>query len=292
MDRLRNLVIFMKDVYRIWVSEKPSQLAAALAYFGIFSFAAVIYIAYWLAGLFIDEAAAAELLYSRIEAALGPETAAFVQDSVTAISAANTGRSWIITVVSLVSLLFAAMGLFLQIKYALNRIWGVPLIQLDDKFAFVRQELFAFIMVITLGLLVIVVTVVNVVFAWFGSIVEDYIGASNLVSILNVFALLSVVALAIAFTYKVLPDVKLVWRDVWPGSAAATLLMALSGVVIGLYFRLGGIHSAFEAAGAFAVLLIAIYFFAQIFLFGAVLTRVYANKYGSRRPPSTSSSSS
>jgi membrane protein len=282
----------MKDVYRIWVSEKPSQLAAALAYFGIFSFAAVIYIAYWLAGLFIDEAAAAELLYSRIEAALGPETAAFVQDSVTAISAANTGRSWIITVVSLISLLFAAMGLFLQIKYALNRIWGVPLIQLDDKFAFVRQELFAFSMVITLGLLVIVVTVVNVVFAWFGSIVEEYIGESNLVSILNVFALLGVVVLAIAFTYKVLPDVKLEWRDVWPGSAAATLLMALSGLVIGLYFRLGGIHSAFEAAGAFAVLLIAIYFFAQIFLFGAVLTRVYANKYGSRRPLPTSSSSS
>jgi membrane protein len=80
-----------------------------------------------------------------------------------------------------------------------------------------------------------------------------------------------------------LPDVKLTWRDVWPGSITSTLLMAIGGLVIGLYFRFGGIGSAFEAAGAFAVLMIAVYYFAQIFLFGALITRVYAQRYGSMR---------
>jgi len=283
MNKPPTIKNFIKEVSQAWVSERPNQLAAALAYFGMFSFAAVIYLAYLIAGIFINEAAAAEQLYTRIEAVLGPETAAFIQDSVSTISTANEGGSWIISVVSLISLLLAAMGLFLQLKYVLNRIWGVPLIEVGNRLAIIRQRLFAFIMVIALGLLVILVTMVNVIFAWFGSIVEDLFANSGLVSVLNILALLAVVVLANAFVYKVLPDVKLAWRDVWFGSIVATLLMALGGLLIGLYFKLGGIRSAFEAAGAFAVLLIAIYYFAQIFLFGALITRVYAQRYGSKR---------
>jgi membrane protein len=283
MDKPPSIRIFIKEIYQIWVSEKPNQLAAALAYFGMFSFAAVIYLAFLLAGIFINEAAAAERLYTRIEAVMGAETAAFIQDSVTAISAANNGGSLIMSIVSLISLLLAAMGLFLQLKYVLNRIWGVPLIEVGNRLAIIRQRLFAFIMVIALGLLVILVTMVNVIFAWFGSIIEEVFANSGLVSVLNILALLAVVVLANAFVYKVLPDVKLAWRDVWFGSLVTTLLMALGGLVIGLYFKVGGIGSAFEAAGAFAILMIAIYYFAQIFLFGAIVTRVYAQRYGSRR---------
>lgn len=274
---------FLREIYQIWINEKPNQLAAALAYFGMFSFAAVIYIAYRLAGIFINEAAAAERLYTRIEAVLGAETAAFIQDSVSAIGAANTGGSWIVSLVSLGTLLFAAMGLFLQLKYVLNRIWGVPLIQRGERLAIIRQRLFAFLMVIALGLLIVLATVVNVAFAWFGTIIKDYLGGSSLLSALNILVLLALIVLANAFIYKVLPDVKLAWRDVWPGSLAATLLMALGGLLIGLYFKLGGIGSAFQAAGAFAVLMIAIYYFAQIFLFGAIITRVYAQRHGSKR---------
>jgi membrane protein len=274
---------FIRDIFQIWVSEKPNQLAAALAYFGMFSFAPVIYIAYWLAGIFINEAAAGERLYTRIEAVLGAETAAFIQESVSQISNADSGGSLIISIVSFVTLLLAAMGLFLQLTYVLNRIWGMPLIQRGKKLAIIRQRLFAFVMVIALGLLVIVATVVNVVFTWFGSIIEDFLGGSTLLSILNFIVLLGIIILLNTFIYKVLPDVKITWRDVWPGSVAATLLMALGGLVIGLYFKLGGIGSAFNAAGAFAVLMIAIYYFAQIFLLGAIITRVYAQRYGSRR---------
>ncbi len=283
MNKLSSLINFIKEIYQIWIIEKPNQLAAALAYFGMFSFAAVIYLAYQIAGIFINEAAAAERFYTRIEAVLGSETASFIQDSVSAISAANSGGSWIISIISLISLLLAAMGLFLQLKYVLNRIWGVPLIQVGNRLAIIRQRLFAFIMVLALGLLIILATVVNVIFTWLGSIVEDMFANSTMVSVLNILALLAVIVVANAFVYKVLPDVKLAWRDVWPGSVTATFLMALGGLVIGLYFKLGGIGSAFEAAGAFAVLMIAIYYFAQIFLFGAIMTRVYAQRYGSKR---------
>jgi membrane protein len=283
MEKPPSIKNFLKEIYQIWISEKPNQLAAALAYFGMFSFAAVIFIAFWLASFFINEAAAAEQFYARIEVVLGAETAAYIQESVTNIAASISGGSIIVSAISLISLLFAAMGLFLQLKYVLNRIWGVPLMQIGNRVAIIRQRLFAFIMVIALGLLVILVTMVNVIFAWFGSVVEDLFASSELVTMLNILALLVIMVLANAFVYKVLPDVKLAWRDVWFGSLTATLLMAFAGLVIGLYFKLGGINSAFEAAGAFTVLMITIYIFAQIFLFGAVITRVYAQRYGSRR---------
>src|SRR5512136_284845 len=148
MDKRTSLIQFFKEVYLIWVTEKPSQLAAALAYFGMFSFAAVIYITFRLAAVFIDEAAAAERFYSRIATGLGTETATFIQNSVAAVSSANTGGSVVVTIVSLVSLLLAAMGLFLQLKYVLNRIWQVPLAQRGQRFALIKRYFLAFIIVI------------------------------------------------------------------------------------------------------------------------------------------------
>jgi membrane protein len=285
MDKRPSLIEFVKEIYRIWIDEKPDQLAAALAYFGMFSFAAVIYIAFRLAGIFIDEAAAAERFYTRVATVLGTETATFIQDSVAAVSSANTGGSLIVTIISVVSLLLAAMGLFLQLKYVLNRIWQVPLIQRGQRLALIRRYFLAFIIVIALGLLIILGTVFSIVLAWFGSVVTQYISGGNLLFALEILAFLGAIVLANAFIYKVLPDVKLSWRDVWPGSITAAILLVIGGVVIGLYFRIAGIGSAFEAAGAFAVLMIVIYYFAQIFLLGAIITRVYARSYGSQREP-------
>ena len=282
MNKLSTLRSFIQEVYQVWVSERPNQLAAALAYFGVFSFGAVIYFAYRVASIFINEAAAADRLYARIENLLGTEIATLIQDSVAAIASTNTGGSWVISAVSLISLLFAAMGFFLQIKYALNRIWDIPPTPRGQRFAFLRQQLFAFIALISLGLLIILATMVNVAFSWFGSVTQAYLGRGSLLPLLNTLALLGLIVLALAFTYKVLPDERLVWRDVWSGAIAAAIGMVLGGLVIGLYFSLGGVHSSFEAAGAFAVLMIMIYFFAQIFLFGAVITRVYAYRYGSK----------
>jgi membrane protein len=286
MGKRPSVIEFVKEIYKIWVTEKPDQLAAALAYFGMFSFTAVIYIAFRLAGIFIDEAAAAERFYTRVATVLGTETATFIQDSVAAITSTNTGGSLIVTIISVVSLLLAAMGLFLQLKYVLNRIWQVPIIQRGQRFALIRRYFFAFIVVIALGLLIILGTVFSMILAWFGSIVTQYTGGSNLLFALEVLALIGANFLAHAFIYKVLPDVKLSWRDVWLGSFIAAILFAIGGVVIGLYFKIAGVGSAFEAAGAFAVLMIAIYYFAQIFLMGALITRVYARRYGSMRESS------
>ncbi len=283
MDKHPSIVDFAKEVYRIWIDEKPDQLAAALAYFGMFSFTAIIYLAFRIAGIFINEAAAAERFYARIEAILGSATASFIQSTVSAISAVDTGGSPIITIISSVSLLFAAIGLFLQLKYVLNRIWRVPLIQRGQRLGLIRRYWFAFLMVVALGLLIILGSVVGLALAWFGTVIKVFINHATLLAVVDILAILCLITLANAFVYKVLPDVKITWRDVWPGSVLAALLMCIGGLVIGIYFKYGGISSAFEAAGAFAVLMISIYYFAQIFLLGAVVTRVYTKRYGSMK---------
>ena len=283
MKKQPSLIEFSKEIYLVWITEKPNQLAAALAYFGMFSFAAVIYFAFRIAGFFINQAAAAERFYTRIASVLGTETAAFIQNSVSAIAITNEGGSLIVTAISFISLLLAAMGLFLQLKYVLNRIWNVPLMQRGDNLAMIRRYLLAFIMLIVFGLLVILGTLVNVALVWFGSVVGFFIEGSTLLAVVEAVAMVGIVILANAFFYKALPDVKITWRDVLPGSVAAAVLMSVGGLVIMLYFKFGGVRSAFEAAGAFAVLMIAIYYFAQIFLFGALMTRVYAHRFGSMK---------
>jgi membrane protein len=283
MSKFSSLTHFVQDIWEIWVSEKPNQLAASLAYFGMFSFAAIIYVAFLIASFFINETAAAERFYARIGAVFGTEISTFINESVSAISSTDTGGSIIVSAISLISLILVAMGFFLQLKYVLNRIWGVPIVPRGHMLGILLQRLFAFIMVIASGLLIVLATIVNVAFVWLGTIVEDYLGEGNLLSALNLIGLMVVVILAIAFIYKFLPDMKVAWRDVWLGSVVTAVLMTIGGLLIGLYFRLGGVRSAFEAAGAFAVLMIAIYCFAQIFLFGAIITRVYAQKVGSKR---------
>ena len=278
MNKSPTLLDFVKELYRIWVAERPSQLAAALAYYGVFSFAPVIFIAFAVAGVFIDELAMIHQVFERIGNVLGPEAAQLLQDNVETISQTTSGGSPLISLISFLALLFAASGLFFQLQYALNTIWNVPPPAKGETLVLIRQRLFSFVMAIGVGLLLVITTLVNVLLAWFGS----FIPIERSVPISNLVALMGLITLSFALIYKVLPDVDIAWRDVWIGAAVTALLVTLGGLLVGLYLGSGRIGSALEAAGTFAVILIGIYYIAQIFLFGAVFTRVYASMFGSK----------
>jgi membrane protein len=273
-----SLIEFAKELYRIWVTERPGQLAAALAYYGMFAFAPVIFISFWVAGLFIDQLSAANQFYVRLENLLGPEVAEMIQESVGAIASTTTGSSVIATLVSVVALLLAASGLFYQLQFALNKIWGVPLPERGQTAGLIRQRLFSFLMVIGVGLMLILASVVNVVISWFGSLFS----LNPSMPVLNILGFLGIATLAFALIYKILPEAEITWHDVWIGAIVTAVLIALALFIFGAYLSRGNVGSAFEAAGAFAVLLIGIYTIAQVFLFGAMFTRVFAAMYGSK----------
>ena len=283
MKKKPSLKEFIQELFRIWAIERPGQLAAALAYYAMFAFAPVIFIMFWIAGLFVDQISAADRFFARISSLFGPEISTFIQDSVQAIARSTSESSAIATLISVGALLLAASGLFYQLLFALNKIWGVPTPERGLASGMIRQRLFSFLMVIGVGLMFVLATLVNVVLTWFGSLFN----LSIFTPFLTIMGFLTISTLAFALIYKVLPEAHIRWRDVWIGSLVTSILVALSLLLFGAYLNRGNVGNAFEAAGAFAVLLIGIYTITQVFLFGAMFTKIYAAMYGSKSGENT-----
>ena len=277
------IINFLRAIYEAWISERPGQQAAALAYFGLFAIAPIIFVAFTVANLFLNQAVEFDQFFDRMAYAIGPEAADIIQNAVQALGDKTFGGSTVVTIIGFLSLLLAASGMFFQIQFALNRVFQAPLADRDQTKKFVLQRLLSFLMVLGVGLLVILAAIVNFVLTWFGSIIGEVAVLGKASVLLEWAGLFGLFVLAFGLLYKVLPNVEIAWRHVWPGAAVAALLEILAGMLLGVYFSLGSVGSAFEAAGTIAVILIAFNIFAQIFLFGALFSREYARWYGSGR---------
>lgn len=271
------------EVYGIWVSERPNQLAAALAYFGMFSFAPIIFVTVSIAGFFVKEINMANQFYQRIENLLGAEISVFIQDAVSALSSVPSSSSVVISIISFLALLYAASGLFFQLQFSLNTIWRLPPPQKGQTASFIRQRLFSFLIVIGVGLLGILAAFASVLATWFRSVLESLlgIGGSQVLAVSLVIPI--IIYLIIALFYRILPETKIAWRDVWVGAAVSSVLILAAVLLAGLFLQHSTISSALQATGAFTILLVGFYYIAQIFLLGAVVCRVYAGLFGSRR---------
>ena len=257
---------FLTDLYATWNADRPSRMAAALAYYGIFSIAPMLYIALTVAGVMIDEAAVADRLLEQLARNLGPEMSQYLQDIIVSASQSTSEGSVLASLISFGALLYAAIGLFSHLQYTLNAIWDVPPASYAGTVALIKNRLLAFVMVLGLALLFVVATFASVVISVLGSWLEW----AGYVPLATHIALVGLLAVSFALIYKVMPDADIAWRDVWLGAVITALLFAVGRWVIGFYLRHSGVTSAFQAAGALAVLLIALYYLVQIFLFGAV----------------------
>ncbi len=278
MQQKPPLIDFFKEVYNIWITERPSQLAAALAYFSLFSIAPIIYIAFTIVSLLLNEALVESQMIERAAAQMNPEVYEFLTSAVNQLAETTSNGNIIISLIGIIALFYAASSLFFQIQYALNKIWNVPLPERDQTGVFIRQRLFSFLMVLGVALLLIVVTLVSLVI----SFVDNFIELNLIIRILNTLSLLVIITAALILIYKILPDTKIAWRDVYLGAFSAALLLMIAAFFLGLYISSSRLTSAVEAAGTVAVFLITFNVMAQIFLIGAVITRIYAHTYGSQ----------
>jgi membrane protein len=276
---------FLKKVYQIWVAERPMQLAAALAYYAMFSLAPVIFIAFTIAGILIDNIALAERVSATLEQILGPEMVQAIQSMIANISINLPDQieqyTWLSSVIGFLALLWAASGLFNQIHFALNRLWQVPATSTSQSRSMLRYRLISFLMVILLGLLLVIIAILNVLLSWIDTILDvptDY-------TLLVLLTFAGLTTLCFAIIYKLFPDVALRWRDVWLGAGIAALLETIGFLLIGSLIHFGLLSSASAAAGSVAVLLMIAYYMAQIFLLGAVITRVYAGRQVEKTDP-------
>jgi membrane protein len=278
----------LKHTFREWREDGANRLAASLAYYTTFSLAPLLVLVIAIAGLVGGQQAAQNQTMAQVEDLLGAEGRDFVQGMIESASRPATGLTT--TLIGTVTLLFGALGVFGELQNSLNTIWEVkpkPATNfLDGVQRFVVKRLISFTMVLGIGFLLLASLIISAAISAFA----DYIGtrwplADFWLELINFLVSFIVVTLLFAMMFKFLPEVKIAWKDVWLGAAVTSVLFNLGKFLIGLYLGRSEVGNVFGAAGSLAILMIWIYYSAQIFFFGAEFTQVYANRYGSKIVP-------
>lgn len=278
-------VQLVKDTFSEWSEDKVPRLAAALAYYTAFALAPLLLIAIAVAGLVFGREAATNQIGQQLAGLLGPSAAESVNTMVAA-AGANQGGGLLASIIGVVTLLFAASGVFGELQDSLNTIWEVQPRPDQGLMATIKQRFFSFAMVLGVGFLLLVSLVLSAALGALGGIVpSDQANQSLIWKAINFVVSFGVTTLLFALIYKVLPDVKIQWRDVWIGALVTALLFTLGKAAIGWYLGRPGTTSTYGAAGSFVALLLWVYYSAQILFFGAEFTQVYAKTYGSQIEP-------
>lgn len=265
-----------------WVDDKAQRLGAALAYYAIFSIAPLLVIAIGVSGLVFGREAAQGQISAQVQGLVGEQGGQAVETMVE--SANKPGAGTLGSILGLGMLLFGAAALFGQLQDALNTVWEVQPKPGRGAWGFIRDRFLSLTMVLGVAFLLLVSLVVSSALQAIGSHLGDW--QTGAVGLVIMTALdLTVITVLFALLYKYLPDAVIAWRDVWFGAAVTAVLFTLGKYLIGMYLGRAGVGSAYGAAGSLAVLLVWIYYASQIFLFGAELTKAYANHLGSRIKP-------
>jgi membrane protein len=270
----------LRTTFTEWSEDKAPRLGAALAYYTLFALAPLLLIAIAIAGLVYGEEAAQGQVARELKEAVGRPVAEAVEDLIKHTH--RSGAGTLATLIGLGTLLFAAAGLFWQVQDALDTVWKVTPKPGRGLWGIVRDRLFSFVMVLGIGLLLLA----SLALTTFLVAVSRYVPLPELPAGISLWqavnSLTSVLFLTLLFamSYKILPDAKIAWADVWAGAALTAVLFTIGKQLIGLYLGYAGLASAFGAAGSVVLILFWVYYSAQIFLFGAEFTRVYAEQRG------------
>ena len=285
---LSKLPTILKLTYQGWQEDNASRLSAALAYYTIFSMAPMLVIVIAVTGLIWEEAAVRTEILNQVRGLIGPDGADFIAGLMT-----NTGSSAggiVALVIGILTLLFGALGVFNELHNSLNIIWGIRLEKpqgfLQSVKKLVVDRFLSFTMILAIGFLLLVSLVVTAGLSAAQETIGNVFPLSEfLLQILNLAISLGVITILFALIFKYLPDAETAWRDVWVGAFVTSLLFSLGKTAIGIYLGNSAVASTFGAAGSLVLLLLWIYYSAQILFFGAEFTQVYAEKYGSKIAP-------
>jgi membrane protein len=265
-----------------WLLHNAPRSGAALAYYTVFSLAPLLVVAIALAGAVFGRAAIEGRITTQFQDLVGAQGAEAIQAMIA--NASQPGSGLLASVLGAVMLMFGAIGLFTELQATMNTVYGVRTMPGRGILGFLRDRLFAFLVMLGSILVLFVSLALSAILAAVGRLPGEQ--ATMLVGqTIHLLVSVFVLALLFAIIFRFLPDARIAWRDIWLGATLTALLFAAGKTLIGLYLGRAGVGSAYGAAGSLAVLLIWLYYSAQIFLFGAELTRAYAERYGSGVAP-------
>ncbi len=274
----------IKQVATSWLDDYVPSMGAALAYYTMFSLAPLLLIVVSVAGLVFGEDAARGEIQAQLQGLMGVSSAGAVQSLLVSVREPAEGLT--ATAVGLVLLFVGATTVFAELQNALDRIWRVPgRLRNSGWLSLVRARLMAFGMVLALGFLLIVSLVSSAMLAALSRRLDPVFGGwQTVVEAGNALGGFLLVAFMFVLIYKIMPRQRVLTTDVWLGALLAALLFTVGKFVIGAYIGRSGVASGFGAAGSLVVVLLWVYFSAQILLVGAEFTCVYARTFGSQKP--------
>ncbi len=268
-----------------WNKQNATRLAGSLAFYSLLSLAPLLLVLVSIVGLVLGHSTAQKQVIDEVTALVGPAAgnamAAFVKGS------KDTSHGVMATIFGLVTLLFSASGVVIELRSALNVIWDVPQANTSGfgvVTSFIKERLFSFAMVLGVGFLLVVLLVVSTWITALSALSASIVpGEAVLFHIGTILFSFVVITVLFAAVYKVMPDVRLEWRDVLLGGAVTSLLFTLGKFLLGLYLGRASYASMYGAAASIVVLIAWVYYSAQIFFLGAEFTREFARLHGSRK---------
>ncbi len=278
----------LKNTAASWSNHNAARLGAALAYYSIFSLGPLIVIAVAIAGLTFRQEAVRGEVSAQLQHLLGSAGAQAVNAMLVGASRPMEGA--LATVLGSGALLFAAIGVVVQLKDALNTVWEVEPPKASGIWNFVRTYMVSLAAVLSLGFLLLISLLLTTALAVGGKYFAPYVPEVAMHALGSIVSF-GMITLLFAMMFKWLPDTDVAWRDVWLGAAVTAALFEIGKLLIGLYLGKQGLESTYGAAASLVVLLIWVYYSSQLVLMGAEFTRIYAKRRalghasaGDRRP--------
>lgn len=282
---MSSVIEIVGETIHEWSEDKASRLSAALAYYTVFSIPPLMVVAIGIASLFTDRATVEEQVVSQAGGLMGQQGAEGIRTILQ--SAEQPGNGELLpTLFGLALLLFGASGVFTQLQDAMNTIFGVKPDPKRGIVGLIKDRFLSFTMVLTIAFILLVSLVLSTALSAFSGFVGGLVTeAEILLWIVNFVISFGVFTLLFALIFKTIPDVEIAWRDVLIGAAITALLFKVGEYALGFYFDRSDPTSAFGAAGSIILLLLWIYYSAQIIFLGAEFTEVYARVLGSGVKP-------
>jgi membrane protein len=278
----RKLIHVMRCSVTEWVEHRAASKGAALAFYSLFSLAPILVLVIAVAGFFYGAEAAQGQLMGQLRGLVGKQGAETIQAILA--GARNKDSGLFATIVASVLLVIGATSAFSELKDSLDEIWGSPKATGSTWWQVIQTRLFSFGLILVLAFLLIVSLAVSAALA----VLENYVGglwkdATVVLSWVAKAISFGVIAVLFGVIYKLLPRIKLAWRDVFVGALGTAAMFELGKYIIGLYIGNSGVADSFGAAGSTIAILLWIYYSAQIFFLGAEFARQYAVQLGSLR---------
>ena len=281
MPSPRKWFTLLQGAANAWLDDYAPSMGAALAYYTVFSLAPLLLIVIAIAGLVFGADAARGEIFGQLQGLMGQDAATGIEAMLVSVSKPSEGIT--ATLVGVAVLLLGASSVFGELQDALDRIWRAPArAKSSGAWNLLRARLLAFGMIFAMAFLLMVSLVLSAGLAalgkWWGGI---FGGWELLAQVVNAVISFALTAAVFAFIYKLMPRVKIEWHDVWLGAAVTALFFTVGKTLIGLYIGKTGVASGFGAAGSVVLVLVWVYYSAQVFLLGAEFTWVYARSLGS-----------